>query len=104
MRVFSLITLACLSACTWHDSRKPQPLPDPPEILVTGAPVGSIVFIDGVQAGQTTTANHQTQILSVAPGIHKLEIHYGDRVVYREDTEARPGERSLEIVKSGSSP
>ena len=104
MRVFLLMTLACLSACSWFSSRKPQPLPAPPEIIVTGAPVGSIVFIDGVQIGQATANNDRSRALDVAAGPHKVEIRMGDRVVYREDTYVGLGERSIVIVKSGSSP
>ncbi len=101
MRVFVLITLACLSACSWFSSRKHQPLPDPTEIIVTGAPVGSLVFIDGVQIGQAAANNDQSQVLDVAAGVHKVEIYRGDRVVYREDTYVGRGERRVVIVKSG---
>jgi hypothetical protein len=104
VRVFVLMTLACLSACSWFSSRKSQPLPDPPEIIVTGAPVGSIVFMDGVQIGQATANNNRSRVLHVAAGAHKVEIRMIDRVVYREDTYVGLGERRVVIVKSGSSP
>ena len=76
-------------------------MPDPPEIIVTGAPVGSIVFVDGLQTGQATARNDQTQVLNVAAGAHKVEIHVGDSVVYREDTYVGPGEHRLVRVLSG---
>jgi hypothetical protein len=79
-------------------------LPAPPEIIVTGAPVGSIVIIDGVQIGQATVNNDRSRVLDVAAGTHKVEIRMGDRVVYREDTYVGLGERSVVIVKSGSGP
>jgi len=56
------MTLACLSACTWFGSRK-RPLLDPTEIIVNGAPGGSIVFIDGVQTAQATAVNDHPQII-----------------------------------------
>ncbi len=99
-----LMTLACLSACSWFGSRKPQPLPAPTEIIVTGAPVRSIVFIDGVQIGASTANNERSRVLHVAAGAHKVEIRMGDRVVYREDTYVGSGERTAVIVKSGSNP
>jgi hypothetical protein len=98
------MTLACLAACSWFSSRKPKPLPDPPEIIVTGAPVGSIVFIDDVQIGPEAANNDRSRVLDVAAGAHKVEIRMGDRIVYREDTYVGLGERSVVIVKSGSSP
>ena len=100
MRVVVLITLACLSACSWFGPRKPH-LPDPTEIIVTGAPTGSVVFVDGLQIGQATAANDHTQVLNVAAGAHKVEIHVGDAVVYREDTYVAPGERRTVMVLSG---
>lgn len=68
---------------------------------MTGAPVASLVFIDGVQTGQPTSGNDHPQILMVAAGAHKVEIHVGDSVVYREDTYVGPGERRVVMVLSG---
>jgi hypothetical protein len=102
LKVFLLATLACLSACSWFGSRK-TPVPDPTEIIVTGAPTGSIVFVDGMQIGQAATANDRTQVLNVAAGAHKVEIHMGDAVVYREDTYVGRGERYAVRVLSGLS-
>ena len=102
MRVILLIALVCLSACSWFGSRKP-PLPDPTQIIVTGAPVGSLVFVDGAQAGQPTSSNDHPQVLDVTPGAHKVEIHAGDAVVYREDTYVALSERRVVIVLSGLS-
>jgi hypothetical protein len=79
-------------------------LPNPTEIIVTGAPAGSIVLIDGVPIGQATAGNGRSRVLDVAAGAHKVEIRTGDRIVYREDTYAAIGERTVVIVKSGSSP
>lgn len=76
---------------------------DPTEIIVTGAPAGSLVFLDGMQTGQAAAHNDQSQVLNVAPGVHKVEIHVGDTVVYREDTYVGPGEHRVVIVLSGSS-
>jgi len=101
LRVFVLVTLACLSACGWFS--KKTPVPDPTEIIVTGAPLGSIVFVDGAQAAQAATTNDHPQVLEVAPGSHKVEIHTGDKVVYREDTYVRLSEHRIVRVLSGLS-
>jgi hypothetical protein len=100
MRVFVLVTLACLSACSPFAARK-MPSPDPTEIIVTGAPAGSFVFVDGLQAGQATALNDQSQVLNVAAGAHKVEIHVGNTVVYREDTYVDLGEHHIVRVLSG---
>jgi hypothetical protein len=76
-------------------------LPDPTEIIVTGAPVGSVVFIDGLQTGQETALDDHPQVLRVAAGAHKVDIHLGDTVVYREDTYVSLGEKRTVRVLSG---
>lgn len=76
-------------------------MPDPTEILVTGATAGSIVFVDGLQTGQATALNDHPRVLNVAPGAHKVEIHVGDNIVYREDTYVAQGERRVVRVLSG---
>ena len=100
MRVFVLVVLAFLSACSWFSSMSTH-LPYPTEIVVTGAPAGSAVFVDGVQAAQATALNDRPQVLNVAAGAHKVEIHMGDSVVYREDTYVELGQRSVVRVLSG---
>jgi hypothetical protein len=70
---------------------------------VTGAPVGSLVFVDGMQTGQAAAHNDQSQVLNVAAGAHIVEIHMGNKVVYREDTYVGLGERRVVIVLSGLS-
>jgi hypothetical protein len=100
LRIFVVMTLACLSACSWFTSRKTHS-PDPTEIVVTGAPAGSVVFVDGAQAGQAAALNDRPQILNVAAGPHKVEIHVGDAVVYREDTYVALGEHRMVRVLSG---
>jgi hypothetical protein len=100
LRVLLLTILACLSACSWFASKRTQ-LPDPTEIIVTGAPVGSVVFVDGLQTGQETAVNDRPQVLRVAAGAHKVEIHVGDTIVYREDTYVSLGEKRTVRVLSG---
>lgn len=100
MRIFLVVTLACLSACSWFTSKKTR-VSEPTEIVVTGAPAGSIVFVDGVQAGQAAVLNDSPQILNVAAGSHKVEIHVGDSIVYREDTYVELGQHRMVRVLSG---
>ena len=76
-------------------------MPDPTEIIVTGATAGSIVFVDGLQTGQATALNDHPRVVTVAPGAHKVEIHVGDAVVYREDAYVAQGERQVVRVLSG---
>ena len=102
LKILILLALACLSACSWFHPRA-KPLPDPPELIVTGAPAGSALFIDGVQNGDTAALNDKPRILTVAAGEHIVEVRMGNSVVYREQTYVGSGERRVIKVLSGSS-
>jgi len=97
------MAVICLAGCTWFGRSRPPP-PDPTELIVTGAPVGSTLFIDGVAIGQPVALSGHAQIVRVSPGPHSVEIHRGDPVVYREQTDVRPGEKRAVAVLSGSLP
>jgi hypothetical protein len=90
----------CLSACSWWGHKRHDP-PNPTEVIVNGAPVDSIAFIDGAQAGQPVQRGKSAQILEVSPGSHKVEVHVGDRVVYREDVYVASGDHYMVSVLSG---
>lgn len=99
MKPFLIILLLCVSGCSWFH-RKPH-APDPTELIVVGAPVGSLVFVDGVQAGQAKEVANQPQTVAVAPGTHVLEVRTGDTVAYRENTYVTSGEKRVISVLSG---
>ena len=69
---------------------------------MTGAPQGSLLFVDGVQAGPAKEAGNQSQIVQVTPGTHILEVKVGDAVVYREDSDIELGKRRVITVLSGA--
>jgi hypothetical protein len=89
-----------LSACSWWSHKRHAP-PEPTEIIVNGAPVDSIVFLDGAQAAQPVQHSRSGQILQVPPGQHQVEVHVGDRVVYREEVYVASGDHYMVSVLSG---
>jgi hypothetical protein len=102
MKWLLVAMLVCSSACSWHGLRRSPALPRPTEIVITGAPAGSLIFIDGSPIGGSVAHNDTSQILDVAPGAHKVEIRVNDAIVYREETYAGAGERRVVSVLSGS--
>jgi hypothetical protein len=100
LKAFLIILLLCVSGCSWFH-RKPH-APDPTEVVVVGAPVGSTVFVDGVQAGQAKEVAKQPQEVEVAPGTHVVEVRVGDTVAYRENTYVTRGEKHVISVLSGT--
>lgn len=69
---------------------------------MTGAPAGSIAFVDGVQSGQIAEFSGKPQVLNVTSGEHVVEIHTGGKVVYREQTFVSTGEKRVIKVLSGT--
>lgn len=100
MRAAGLGLVLCLAGCGWfHRNRPPAP---PPELVVTGVPAGSTLFVDGVQVSGPSDGNNRTRVIDVAPGNHTLEVRMGDTVAYRETTYAGPGDQRVITVLSGN--
>jgi hypothetical protein len=98
----SLLLLSIgLAGCSWFHKSTPPP-PPPPQLVVTGVPAGAVLFVDGVQAGQTADVNDRTQVLEVSPGAHTLEVKRGDTTAYRESTYVGAGEKRVITVLSGN--
>jgi hypothetical protein len=100
LKVSLIIALAFLSGCGWFHKGKP-PVPDPTELIVTGAPVGSVLFVDGVQTSQPKEAGNRTQVVDVAPGAHTLEVRRDGTVAYRENTFVISGKKVVITVLAG---
>ncbi len=103
MKVLWVSVLICVGGCGWFGAKR-HPLADPTELVVTGAPSGAVIFVDGVNTGATPTPAVRPQVIRVSPGAHEVEVHVGDPVVYREETYVSRGEQRVVTVLSGSHP
>ena len=107
MKILVILALAFLSACSWFHPRA-KPPPPPPALVVTGAPTGSIVFVDDVQTGQPAQYG-KPQILTVTAGAHVVEVRTSGTdstpiaVIYSEQTYVGSGETRAIKVLSGYS-
>jgi hypothetical protein len=100
LKVLWLSVLICVSGCAWFGAKRP--VADPTELVVTGAPPGAVIFVDGVNTGPAPSV--RPQVIRVSPGAHEVEVHVGDPVVYREETYVSRGEQRVVTVLSGSHP
>jgi len=100
LKIFIILAVTMLSACSWFHG-KPR-VPDPSQFVITGAPRDSIVFIDDVQQGQAAETGGKPRLVDTTPGEHKVEVRFGDTVVYRENIYIKGGERRVVAVLSGS--
>ena len=101
MKTFLVLIVLGLSGCSWFHRAKA--VPDSPQLVVTGAPAGSDVFVDDVKNGQTAEVSGKPQVLNVAAGTHVVEIRAGSTVIYREQTYVGGGQTRLIKVLSGTS-
>jgi hypothetical protein len=101
LKILFVVALLSLSACSWFHGRPKGPAPLP-ELVVTGAPAGSAVFIDDVQSGQVAEKNGKPQVLSVPAGMHMVEVRAGSTVIYREQTYVGSGDNRVINVLSGT--
>lgn len=101
-----LIPLVFLTGCSWLKTHswfhQPPVPPEPTQLVVNGAPAGSILLIDGVQAGVENSSSTKSQLVAIAPGMHIIEVKVRDKIAYRERTYVAPGETHRVIVLSGN--
>jgi hypothetical protein len=97
LKIFAVLALMSLSACSWFHARPKGPAPLP-ELIVTGAPAGSAIFIDDVQNGQVAEVNGKPQVLSVPAGMHVVEVRAGSTVIYREQTYVGTGNNHVNVL------
>ena len=106
MKHLYLIPVVFLTGCSWlhsHSWFHKQTVPaEPTQLVVNGAPAGSILLIDGVQAGAGNGSPTKPQLVDVSPGMHTVEIKVRDTIAYRENTYVAPGEKHLVNVLSGN--
>jgi hypothetical protein len=95
-----------LTGCSWlhgHTWFHKTPVqPEPTQLIVNGAPAGSILLIDGAQAGTENSLPGKPQLVAVEPGMHTVEVKVRDKIAYRENTYVAPGEKHLVVVLSGN--
>lgn len=106
MKYLSLIPIVFLTGCSWlhnHSWFHKQPVaPEPTQLVVSGAPAGSLLLIDGVAAGTEPALADKPQVVDVAPGMHVVEVKVREKITYRENTYVAPGEKHPIVVLSGN--
>lgn len=55
-----------------------------PSISITGAPSGSILFVDGISMGIAGQYDGHPTILIIEPGTHRIEIRDNAGVIYQQ--------------------
>jgi hypothetical protein len=94
--VLATVTLA-LAACAMPSTivRTPDTRPG---IAIQGAPPGSIIFVDGMPAGEAASYDGQPHILLVEPGTHVIVIRDGSgSVIHRQTIFVESETRTIKV-------
>ncbi len=73
MRTLLTVALLALAACA-GPTTVVRAVDTRPAIAVTGAPSGTVLFLDGVAVGAPSDYDGRPNVLRVEPGTHALEI------------------------------
>lgn len=55
-----------------------------PSISITGAPKGSLLFVDGISMGDAEQYDGHPNILTIEPGTHRIEVKSNDNLIYQQ--------------------
>lgn len=75
-----------------------------PTLMVTGAPSGSLLFVDGLEMGSAAQYDGNPKVLAVLEGTHQVEVRLGTNVVYREKAFVSSGQNHNVAVAAAVSP
>jgi hypothetical protein len=97
-----MIAIAALAGCM------PQTIVrtgmSPPTLMVTGAPSGSVLLVDGLDMGSAPQYDGNPKVLAVLEGTHQVEVRLGSNVVYREKAFVSSGQSHTVAVSGAVSP
>jgi hypothetical protein len=98
-----LIAVTALAACALPQTSVRTGLL-PPTLIVTGAPSGSLLFVDGLEMGSAAQYDGNPKVLAVLEGTHQVEVRLGTSVVHRERAFLSSGQSHTVTVTGTVSP
>lgn len=96
----ALFILVLLSACVLPHSQVKSGT-QRPSLAIIGAPVGSILRVDGLLMGDAGQYDGRRQVLTVEEGLHTVAVENNGSVLHSEKVYAAGGEISTIQVGSG---
>jgi hypothetical protein len=97
-----LIVIAALTGCMPQTSVRTGM--SPPTLMVTGAPSGSVLVVDGLDMGSAAQYDGNPKVLAVLEGTHQVEVRLGSNVVHREKAFVSSGQSHTVAVSGAVSP
>jgi hypothetical protein len=84
--VLILLSVIFFQGCHYPDAAKIEQKDSRPAIGVAGAPVGSVVFVDGLKMGSASQFDGQKNVLLVESGTHLVEVKSASGQVLHSET------------------
>jgi uncharacterized lipoprotein YajG len=97
-----LVAIASLAGCMPQTTVRTGMAP--PTLMVTGAPSGAVLFVDGLDMGSAAQYDGNIKVLAVLEGTHQVEVRLGSNVVYREKAFVSSGQSHNVAVAAAVSP
>lgn len=99
----SLVLVAALAACSMPQTTVRTGMA-PPTLIVTGAPAGSLLFVDGLDMGAAPQYDGNPKVLALLEGTHQVEVRMGSNVVFREKAFVSSGQSHTVAVGGAVTP
>jgi hypothetical protein len=103
LKIMILLAALMLSACALPQTNVRTGLPSP-SLVVTGAPAGAVLFVDGLSMGPAAQYDGNPNTLAVLEGTHQVEVRSGATVLYGEKVFVSSGESHTVRVVGGGAP
>ena len=97
-----MIVIAALTGCMPQTTVRTGM--SPPTLMVTGAPSGSVLVVDGLDMGSAAQYDGNPKVLAVLEGTHQVEVRLGSNVVHREKAFVSSGQSHTVAVSGAASP
>jgi hypothetical protein len=87
---WSLVLVALFAVACAYGTDTTRAVNEPPLLVVSGAPEGATLFVDGIAFGAVEKYDAETPV-EVLPGAHVVEIRQGGQILHREEIYAGTG-------------
>jgi hypothetical protein len=96
---FLVLAFVWVTSCTYPDTRMVTRGENRPALAIEGAPVGSVLEVDGINHGDASVYNGDPTTLLIESGSHKVRVLQGTNVLLSQDVYVSNGETRILTLK-----
>lgn len=74
----------------------------PPALFVIGAPLGAMLYVDGLVMGPAKSYDGKPNVLAVLEGAHQVEVRQGDAKLFSDKVFVSNGETHAITLEPGA--